>query len=184
MDYSLQQALVGDWSSVIHTLLVGTLSYFGLIFWLRLSGKRTLSKWNSFDFVVTIALGSVFASALLNKSTSFLQEMVAIALLIFLQFIITYTSVRTSVVQSLVKSEPTLLLFRGEMIDAALKKERVAKGEVLAAIRLNGSCCIEDVDAVILETDGSFSVIDSVDINKASAFRDVRGFKEKAFTSV
>lgn len=181
MDFSLQQALFGSLESIVRTLIVGSLSYFGLIFWLRISGKRTLSKWNSFDFVVTIALGSLFASALLSKSTSFLQAMVAIALLVGLQFMITYLSVRTSVVQAIIKSEPTLLLFRGEMIGAALRKERVAEGEILAAIRLNGSACIEDVDAVVLETDGSFSVVENLDANKASAFRDVRGFKEVMF---
>ena len=167
----------------MHTLLVGSFSYFSLIAWLRLSGKRTLSKWNSFDFVVTIALGSILASALLNKNTSLLQEVVAVALLVGLQFLITYLSVRTRAVQALIKSEPSLLLFKGEMIDATLKKERVAKGEVLAAIRVNGGACVEEVDAVVLETDGSFSVIQTIDVDTASALRDVRGFKERVFSA-
>jgi len=183
MDYSLQKALIGDWESIVHTLLVGSLSYFGLIVWLRISGKRTLSKWNSFDFVVTIALGSVLASALLSKDTSLLHEMVAVGLLVGLQFIITYASVHTSAIQSLIKSEPTLLLYKGKMLESALKKERVAKGEILAAIRLNGNACIEEVDAVVLETDGSFSVIETLNADRASAFRDVRGFKEQLFAA-
>ena len=178
MDFSLQQAVFGSWESVVRTLVVGSLSYFGLIFWLRISGKRTLSKWNSFDFVVTIALGSLFASALLSKSTSFVQAMVAIGLLVGLQFLITYISVRTQAIQAIVKSEPTLLLFKGEIIRSALIKERVAEGEILAAIRLNGSASIENVDAVVLETDGSFSVVEKLDIEAATAFKDVRGFKE------
>ena len=183
MTDSLQKLLIGDWSAIVHTLIVGTLSYFGVIVWLRLSGKRTLSKWNSFDFIVTIALGSVLASAVLSKSTSFLHEMVAVGLLVGLQFIITYASVHTSAIQSLIKSEPTLLLFKGKMLEPALKKERVAKGEVLAAIRLNGGGCIEDIDAVVLETDGSFSVVSTLDASKATAFRDVRGFKEQMFSA-
>ncbi|MFK8186447.1 MAG: DUF421 domain-containing protein [Phormidesmis sp.] len=181
MDYSLSQAFIGNWSDVAHTLLVGSLSYVVIIVWLRMSGKRTLSKWNSFDFVVTIALGSVLANALLNKKTSLLQETVAIGLLVGLQFLVTYISVRTSAVQALIKSEPTLLLFQGNMLEAALRKERVAKGEVLAAIRANGEACIEEIGAVVLETDGSFSVIKTVDLDKASAFRDVRGFKSQLF---
>lgn len=183
MDFSLEQALIGSWSSIANTLLVGTLAYFGTIVWLRVSGKRTLSKWNSFDFIVTIALGSILASAVLSKSTSFLQTMAAIALLVGLQFIITWLSVHTSAIQSLIKSEPSLLLFKGKMIEDALTKERVAKGEVLAAVRLSGQCCIEDIDAVVLETDGSFSVIPSLDAEKATAFRDVRGFKKQMHTA-
>ncbi|MEL6160303.1 MAG: YetF domain-containing protein [Cyanobacteria bacterium J06623_5] len=180
MDFSIYQAIIGSRSGILHTLIVGTLAYFGMIVWLRVSGKRTLSKWNSFDFIVTIALGSILASATLSKSTSFLQSVVSVGLLVGLQFLITWVSVHTSAVQALIKSEPTLLLFKGKFIESALKSERVAKGEVLAAIRLSGNDSLENIDAVVLETEGSFSVIKSVDIRSASAFRDVRGFKEQA----
>jgi len=178
MDYSLEKALLGDWAGVIHTLFVGTLCYFGVVFWLRVFGKRTLSKWNSFDFIVTIALGSILASAVLTKGTSFVQTMAAIALLVGLQFIMTWLSVRTGIVQTLIKSEPSLLLFKGQMIEETLTAQRIAKGEVLAAIRLKGKSCIEEIDAVVLETDGTFSVIPDLNVETATAFRDVRGFKQ------
>ncbi|MGI8936291.1 YetF domain-containing protein [Leptolyngbya sp. BC1307] len=177
MDYSLFEDLFGTWEATLHTLIVGTLSYFGLIVWLRISGKRTLSKWNAFDFVVTIAFGSILASAMLTGSTSFFQAMLSIGLLIGLQYLITWLSVRTDKVQALIKAKPTLLLFQGQLLEAMLKKQRVAKGEVLAAIRLSGQSQIEAVDAVILETDGSFSIIPTVDPTNASALRDVEGFR-------
>lgn len=180
MDYSLAADLFGSWDSILHTLITGTLSYFGLVVWLRISGKRTLSKWNSFDFVVTIAFGSILASALLSKNTSLLQAMLSIGLLVGLQYMLTWLAVRTDTVQSLIKAEPTLLAFKGELLDSTLKKKRVAKGEVLAAIRISGCGSIEEVDAVVLETDGSFSVVQSIDLTAASAFRDVQGFKECA----
>ncbi|MGB3308285.1 MAG: YetF domain-containing protein [Nodosilinea sp.] len=179
MDYSLAKDLFGSWNAVLHTLIVGTLSYIGLIGLLRVSGKRTLSKWNAFDFVVTIAFGSILASALLTGSTSFVQAMLAIGLLVGLQYLLTWLSVRTDQVQSLVKAEPTLLLFEGSMLESTLKKERVAKGEVLAAIRLSGHSRVEDIGAVVLETDGSFSVIAEVDPHRASALKDVEGFADK-----
>ena len=85
-DYSIANSIFSDWSNIVHTLIAGTLSYFGIIAWLRVSGKRTLSKWNSFDFIVTIALGSILASVLLTESVGFVQCMVAIGLLVTLQF--------------------------------------------------------------------------------------------------
>ncbi|PZO09967.1 MAG: DUF421 domain-containing protein [Leptolyngbya foveolarum] len=178
MDYSLSSALFMGWGGILETVITGILSYFGIIVLLRLSGKRTLSKWNSFDFVVTIAFGSILASALLSSGTALVQSLVAVAVLILLQFIITWTAVRSGAVQALIKSEPSLLLFKGEMIDSILKKQRVAEGEVLAAIRLSGHSSIGEVDAVILETDGSFSVIQKVDVENASAMKDVRDFKK------
>lgn len=181
-DYSLAQDLLANWESLFHTLIAGTLSYFGLIVWLRVSGKRTLSKWNSFDFVVTIALGSILASALLTKSVSLVQTMAAIGLLVCFQFILTWLAVRSSIVQNLIKAKPTLLFFEGEFIEHWLKQERVAKGEVLAAIRLSGGSNLNDIGAVVLETDGSFSVIKNLNVSEASALRDVQGFREKSLS--
>lgn len=178
MNYPLSSALFGGWSDILDTVILGVLSYFGIIVLLRLSGKRTLSKWNSFDFIVTIALGSILASALLSDTTTLVQAIVAVAVLVLLQFVITWTAVRSGAVQALIKSEPSLLLFKGEMIDSNLKNQRVAEGEVLAAIRLSGHSSVGKVDAVILETDGSFSVIEKVDIENASAMKDVRDFKK------
>ncbi len=83
---------------------------------------------------------------------------------------------RSSWVQKLVKAEPALLLYRGQLKYDVLKQERVAEGEVLAALRANGIGAIEDADAVVLETDGSFSVIQDLDNSTASALKDVREF--------
>ena len=177
-DYSITSALFTGWPGIFDTLITGTLTYFGLVVLLRLSGKRTLSKWNSFDFVATIAFGSILASALLSDDTGWAQAMVGIGLIVLLQFAITWLAVRSGAIQGLIKSEPSLLLFKGEMIDSTMKSQRVAEGEVLAAIRLSGYSSIEKVDAVILETDGSFSVVKKVDINTASAMKDVRDFKK------
>lgn len=182
MDYSLTSDLFGDWASILHTAIVGTLSYFGVIVWLRVSGKRTLSKWNSFDFVVTVAFGSILASSLLSTSTPWLQSMLGVGMLVMFQYILTWLSVRTSVVQSLLKAEPTLLVYKGKFLEKIMKDQRVAKGEVLAAIRLSGSGSVEDTDAVVLETNGNFSVVSSLDITNASALQDVRGFRELAIS--
>jgi hypothetical protein len=80
---------------------------------LRVTGKRTLSKWNAFDFVVTIALGSTLASAFLSKSVALTEGILPVAVLVGLQFIITWLSVRFSSIRHLVKGEPTLLLDHG-----------------------------------------------------------------------
>jgi len=182
MDYSLIKDVFGGWSPLLDSLIGGTLSYFGVIVLLRLSGKRTLSKWNAFDFVVTIALGSILASALVTPSIAVAQAMVSIGLLVSFQLMLTWLSVRSGVIQALVKAKPRLLLFKGEFLEQAIKNERVAKGEILAAIRLGGGSSIENTDAVVLETNGSFSVIENLDVAQASALIDVEGFRKQALS--
>ncbi|NJL01034.1 MAG: DUF421 domain-containing protein [Spirulinaceae cyanobacterium SM2_1_0] len=165
--------MFNDLTALSHTLLTGTLGYITIVFLLRISGKRTLSKWNSFDFVVTIAFGSILAAMLLSKDTSLLQAVFGFAILVAYQFVITWTATRSSVVQSLIKAQPTLLFHKGEFLSQSLEKERVTVGEVLAAMRSNGIGDLLQVDAVILETDGTFSVIKNLE--NSSALKDVRG---------
>jgi len=171
--------LFNSWDALLNTLIFGTLGYIGIILILRISGKRTLSKWNSFDFIITIALGSMLANLMLSTDTSLAQGILGIGMLVFFQFIITWVSVRSKIFQQWIKSEPTLLLFQGELQQNALRHQRVTQGEVLAALRAEGIAGIEDVEAVILETDGSFSVIEKIKRSSASALVDVKGYPKE-----
>lgn len=164
--------MFNSWSALSHTLIAGTLGYIVIIILLRVSGKRTLSKWNSFDFVVTIAFGSILASLLLSQKTSLAQASLGFGMLVLYQFLITWVATRSSLVQTLIKAKPTLLFQDGEFRQRALKHERVSEGEVLAAIRSKGIGTTQQVAAVVLETDGSFSVIQ--DTGNGSALCDVK----------
>lgn len=150
---------VSDWDNLYRVLVVGTLAYVALVLFLRISGKRTLTKLNAFDLVVTVALGSTLSAVLLNKSISLSEGVAAFGLLILLQFTITWLSVRFRAVEVIVKSEPTLLLRHGEFLDHAMREQRITHTEILSAIRSSGKANVKDIAAVILETDGSLSVL-------------------------
>lgn len=164
-----------DWQTLWRTAIVGTCAYFALIFLLRISGKRTLSKMNAFDFVVTVALGSTLATILLSKQTALAEGVLALALLIFLQFIITWLSVRWDLIGRLVKAEPRLLYYQGEYLYSAMKRERVEAEEIRQALRSSGGSTTADKVAVVLETDGSMSVVSTAEKNREFALHDVEG---------
>ena len=148
-----------SWADLGRVLVVGPLAYGTLVLFLRVSGKRTLTKLNAFDLVVTVALGSTLATILLSKSVSLAEGLLALGLLIALQFIITWTAVRSPWFAGLVKSEPTLLVRHGPFLDGALQAQRMTREEVLAALRANGTADLAAVAAVVLETDGSVSIL-------------------------
>ena len=147
------------WHDILRLGVVGTVSYVGLVFFLRTSGKRTLSKMNAFDLVVTVALGSTFASAILSSDVALVEALAAFALLCGLQYGVASLSVRSERFQRLIKAQPTLLFYRGVFIESAMRTERVTREEIFAAMRGSGAAASSDVDAVVLETDGSFSVV-------------------------
>ena len=148
-----------DWQGVLRVLVVGTLAYGTLILMLRVSGKRTLSKMNAFDLIVTVALGSTLATVLLSGDVPLVEGILALALLVGLQFVITWLSVRSPRFQHLIKAEPTLLVRDGQLLPEAMRQQRVTNEEIHAALRQSGRKGLEGVHAVILETDGTLAVI-------------------------
>jgi hypothetical protein len=78
----LEAIFFSGWDGLLRTLVVGVLAYVVLVGFLRLSGKRTLSKMNAFDLVVTVALGSTLATILLSKDVALAEGALAFALLI------------------------------------------------------------------------------------------------------
>ena len=148
-----------SWSSMVRVVLTAVMAYAALLFFLRLSGKRTLSKLNAFDLVVTVALGSTLATVILSKDIALVDGLLALALLIGLQYAVAWLSVRATAFHRLVKNEPTLLFYEGTFLDGALRRARIRRDEVLAAIRGQGVEGLIDVREVVLETDGTLSVV-------------------------
>lgn len=165
-----------SWAGLARTFVVGVLAYLALLFFLRVSGKRTLSKMHAFDFIVTVALGSTLATILLSKDVPLAEGVLGFGLLIFLQFVITWLSVRSKTVSRLVKAEPAMLFYRGSFLRKQMKAERVVEAEVWAALRSQGFASFEQVEAVVIETDGSITVIQKPQPGtQASALENVSG---------
>ncbi|WP_373486868.1 DUF421 domain-containing protein [Blastomonas sp.] len=148
-----------SWDEVIRVLILGALAYIAIIIILRVGGKRTLAKMSAFDLVVTVALGSILATILLSKDVTLAKGMTAFLVLVVLQYAIAALSVRFNAVEDLAKSDARCLLIDGTIDREALRKERVTREEVLCAVRGAGLGDLDDVAAVVLETDGTFSVI-------------------------
>jgi uncharacterized membrane protein YcaP (DUF421 family) len=154
-----QGMLFQGWAGIGRTLLVGTLAYATLVLFLRISGKRTLSKLNAFDLVVTVALGSTLSAILLQESIALAEGATALGLLILLQYLVTFASVRSRGAAKAIRSEPTLLVRSGSFCHAAMLRQRITEDEIMSAVRSNGSQDLAAVEAVVLESDGTLSII-------------------------
>lgn len=154
-------------------LAVGAPAYVLLVALLRVSGKRTLATTNAFDLVVTVALGSTLATVLLSADVAWTEGVLALALLIAAQFVVAWLAVRVRGVRRAVRSSPTLLVREGHLRPDALRRQRVTHTEVLQAVRSQGLGGLDRVSAVVLETDGSFSVIPTTQAGDHTALSNV-----------
>lgn len=154
----LPEALFDGWSGVLRVLIIAPAAYAALVLILRVSGKRTLSKLNAFDFI-TIAIGSTLASIITSNSLALVEGLVALGLLVAMQYLVTAASVRFGGFNRVIKAEPALLLRDGRMLTRAMRRARITAGEIEAAARGAGVERPDQLEAVFLETDGSLTAL-------------------------
>ena len=143
----------------------------------QIVGLRSFSKMTAFDFVMTIASGSLMAGAAqASEWSAFAQAMVALAALFVVQWIIARLRKDSDTVQDVMENEPALLMVDGRFCDKALEETRVTRSDIIAKLREANVMAMEEVCAVVLETTGDISVLhgESVDPAILEGVRDLR----------
>lgn len=148
-----------DWPTLVVLTVSAIVLYPFLIFALRVAGKRAVGNLNNFDWVVTVALGSVFASAAVVKEFRVLDAVMIISVLLSAQWLITWLTSRSAFVSRLVKSEPTVLVLLGELKMNNVRSVRVSKDEIYAAARKSGHASVSTIAMMSLESNSEISVI-------------------------
>ncbi|MFD0977069.1 DUF421 domain-containing protein [Salinimicrobium gaetbulicola] len=161
------------WEPILRVIVVGIAAYLSIVFILRVSGKRTLAKISAFDMIIMVAIGSVFGRVLTAKSLSLSEAITAFMLLAVLQYLFATLERKSKFFKRLISTTPILLFYNDEFLERNLRKERLDKSKVVEAARKEGFGRMEDVAAVILEIDASFSVIGKTDRQGETTFEEV-----------
>ena len=164
-----------SWSDLLRIAVVGTAAYVTVVVVLRVAGKRALAKLNAFDLVVTVALGSTLATILLSSDISWSEGALALVVLAVLQLAVTWTSSRRPRLRSALTSGPTLVLRDGEPLPAAMREQRLTMDELRQAVRGTGTGSLTEVAAIVLESDGTLSVIPADKVGDGSALTGLDG---------
>ena len=164
-----------DIGNLLNIALSAPIIYLLVVLYIRVIGKRSTSQMNSFDWIVTVGMGSLVASTIILKAISLIEGAFAILLLMFLQFIITKLMVHFSLLRKVIRSTPQLLVYNGEFLEKNMAKERIVKTEILSAIRSKGVQNINEIHAIVLETDATFSVIKKTEDNSSYTLANVQG---------
>ncbi|TMP18929.1 YetF domain-containing protein [Pseudoalteromonas sp. S2893] len=148
-----------SWSEIARIVTTTLIIYPFLILATHLLGKRSFAKMNNFDWIITVAAGSILGSAILLKDVVIVEVLVAVSLLLFLQYLLTWISAHFSMFDKVVKTSPQLVFFDGEYIEAAMKDTRLTSTEVEASVRKAGFGDLSTVMAVVFEADGELSIV-------------------------
>lgn len=146
-----------SWEQAGLIMLTALLMVVAVIATIRVVGLRAFSKMSSFDFAITVAIGSIVATTVAS-STPFANGALAVFALLGVQFVIAWMR-RHAAFGSVVDNTPLLLMRDGVFIDAALSASRVTEADVIAKLREANALDLSDVHAVVLETTGDISVL-------------------------
>ena len=146
---------------ILPTIVSGCLVYVLIIVYTRIFGLRSFSKMSSFDFAMTIAVGSLLASTVVTKSTTVLQGGTALLVLFFLQTAIAFLRRKIKWFSQVVDNQP-LLLMRGEhILHDNLKKAHLSESDLRSKLREANVLNYSQVKAVVFETTGDVTVMHS-----------------------
>jgi uncharacterized membrane protein YcaP (DUF421 family) len=149
-----------SWSTAAAISLTAAGVYLAVIIYTRIFGKRSFSKMSSFDFAMTVAVGSLIATTVLSKSTSLLDGVVGLFVVYLLQLSLGFLR-RFDWIRKWVDNRPLLLMKGEQILYDNLRIARVEKADLIAKLREANVLQLSEVKYVIFETTGDISVIHS-----------------------
>ena len=150
-------APVGDLMMVVISAVV---IYIAVIVATRVTGLRSFAQFTSFDFAMSIAIGSLISITLLTDDPPLSQAIVGLGAIYALHKLVAIVRNR-SFLARYIDNTPTILISDGEILHDNLHKTAVSEKDLRSILRRENVCSLDDVHAVILETAGHVSVIHS-----------------------
>jgi uncharacterized membrane protein YcaP (DUF421 family) len=164
-----------EWQQVLGICLSAVGLYLGLMLFTRLMGLRSFSKLSSYDFAMTVAVGSILASTILSDLPSLSQGLLAIGVLFIIQASISVVRRKVKSIKALIDNQPIILMAHGEYFCSNLQEANLTTSDIQQVLRKNGLKSKTEVFAVIMETTGEMSVIKNNEgIADCSLFDDIR----------
>ncbi len=140
--------------------LLSAITLIYIVVVIRIVGLRSLSKMTTFDFVMTIALGSLLAGAgQATEWSAIAQIAVAIATLFAVQVTAALIRRSSDKAEAVMQNTPVFLMWEGVIDEEALAKTRVARSDLIAKLREANALEMSKVRAVVLESTGDVSVL-------------------------
>ena len=140
-------------------ILTAIMVYALIVLITKVSGKRSTSQLNNFDWIVTVMIGSLGASTILLKDIPLIEGISSILVLYVMQFLVTKYASISPQFSSFILSEPRIVFYQGQFLPDAMRAERLTRQELECAMRSEGVNSFDDVEAIVFESDAQLTII-------------------------
>lgn len=136
-----------------------TILYGVLLVSMRIMGKGELGELQPFDLVVSLMLAELAVMPMEDLGAPMTHGFVAIATIMFLQCFISYLTLKSNIFRRIICGRPSILVDHGKFNIKEMNKLRINVNDIVGQMRLKGYYSLEDIDYVIMETNGEISII-------------------------
>ncbi len=140
-------------------VLTAVTVYVLIVIITKVSGKRSTSQLNNFDWIVTVMIGSLGASTILLKDIPLIEGISSILVLYVMQFLVTKYASISPQFSSFILSEPRIVFYQGQFLPDAMRAERLTRQELECAMRSEGVNSFDNVEAIVFESDAQLTII-------------------------
>lgn len=152
--------LGAPWNEILRVIASTIAIYITVVAGLRVAGRRTVSQMSAFDFVVTIAIGSLVASTAVSANPSYARGFTAFLTLVVLQQVVAVVRQKFPITHRALDFSPQALYRDGKMrLRHNPLTAQVTDDEIYAKLRRAGISTLDEVKLVVLEADGKVSVL-------------------------
>ena len=146
--------------------------YTILIVLSRWVGPRSFSRFTAFDFAVTVALGAIVGSTA-TGGVPISNGILGLFLLFLLRFAVAHF--RRKGLSKLVDNSPLLVMYGSKILPEYLERAQLTEDDLLQTLRKSGITQLTQIQAVIMERDGSISVLKTGEPLDAYLLKGVEG---------
>lgn len=144
---------------LVRIVITVVMVYVLIVLVTKISGKRSTSQLNNFDWIVTVMIGSLGASIILLEEIPFVEGGSAIVVLYVLQFLVTKYASISPPFSSVILSEPRIVFYQGQYLSEAMRAERLTQQELESAMRAEGIRNLNEIEAIVFESDATLTII-------------------------
>lgn len=120
-------------------------------------GKKQVSQFSLFDYVIGISIGNFAAELALNLESEYLHGIVAVVIFGIVAYLVNLITMKNLKIRQFFIGKPTLLIKKGKILYKNLQKNRFDINDLLEGARSSGYFDISEIDYAVMEANGKVS---------------------------
>ncbi|MCA0987257.1 DUF421 domain-containing protein [Guptibacillus algicola] len=125
----------------------------------RIAGRKEISQMTFFNWVSSVAIGSLAADIVVNKELSLLQGVIVLVAWLAIPILIGFIDIKFKWARQVTTGEPIIVVREGKILEHSLRKTRLDIDTLRTLLREKNVFQLSEVDLAIFETNGKLSVM-------------------------